>query len=121
MNESEKVVRGQTPLSSQKLAAPALPHRLLCPGGALDKASGRLVVDTPPSADIAVLSPEQLTFGRLRPYFLPFTFQPKSFIRVSSTSVIFLWKLPGMKELCMRMLFLSTCVTLEPPLNTGGL
>ncbi len=56
-----------SPALLQELAAPALPHRLLCPGGELDKASGRLVADAAALAtlepELAVLSPEQVAPG----------------------------------------------------------
>ncbi len=52
-----------SPALLQELAAPALPHRLLCPGGELDKASGRLMAEEAPAADVAILSPEAVAPG----------------------------------------------------------
>ncbi len=51
------------PALLQGLAAPALPHRLLCPGGELDKESGRLLAEAVPPCDLAILSPGRVALG----------------------------------------------------------
>ncbi len=64
LHERELTILSHAPELLQQFAAGALPHRLLCPGGELDKASCRLL---PPAGAVeaaaptlAVLSPERV-------------------------------------------------------------
>ncbi len=58
------VLLTHSPSLLRELSAAALPHRVLCPGGELDKRSGRLLVADEAlaalSPDLAILSPERV-------------------------------------------------------------